>query len=141
MARTQTSSKRCEVTREGAAIALSLFLQPVPASRPRVTRWGVYYGKTYKTWMKAAEEAIPAAESPMDGPLEVWVRFVISKPKTSKREWPRGDVDNYEKSIYDALTKAGYWHDDDQIVTAHIIKEFARDGEEPATHVHIEKQT
>lgn len=118
---------------------LRLFCVPVPASRPRVSKWGVYYGKTYKAYMQAADKAIPQADAPLAGNLFVDVEFACDKPKTTKRACPRGDIDNHLKSILDAITKKGYWHDDDQIVAVTAVKRWVRDDEEPHTRITIER--
>lgn len=113
-------------------------LQPVPASRPRVSRWGTYYAKTYKTWIQQADQLVNAAKSPMRGALHVTTEIVSARPKTSERQWPRGDNDNYEKAAWDLLTKKGYWEDDDQIVSNSTIKRFALKNEAPHILVTIE---
>lgn len=126
---------------EDGDVLLSLYVNPVPASRPRVPRFGKpYYGKKYTAWRKSAEEAFPAAASPMEGPLHVYCRFAVQKPKTTKRFCPLGDIDNYEKAIFDAVTRAGYWHDDDQIVYLVSEKRFADPNEAPHTLIHIKKE-
>lgn len=129
---------------EGARVpSASLFIgvDPVPASRPRVTRWGTYYGKTYKAWMKAAADILgmftPVSEL-MSCPLVVRLTHIVQKARTSKLEWPRGDVDNYAKATLDAITKAQIiWHDDDQIVGLISSKRFADPGEQPGTLVEV----
>lgn len=102
---------------------MAIYVPPVPASRPRVTRWGVYYGKTYKNYREEMDKALPpSARPPLEGPLAVDVTFYIQKPKTTKRHWPRGDIDNYVKAILDAINGKGYWVDDDQVVTLNADK-------------------
>jgi Holliday junction resolvase RusA-like endonuclease len=60
--------------------------------------------------------ALPLGE-PLAGPVAVWMRFAVPKPKTTKLSHPSPDIDNYEKALFDALTKAGnVWNDDKQIV-------------------------
>jgi Holliday junction resolvase RusA-like endonuclease len=120
-----------------AALTFNLSVTPVPASRPRVGRFGVYYTATYARWMKAAK---PLAEKhqgePLTGPLMVMVEQICEKPKTSKREYPRGDVDNHAKGPLDILTKAAkFWQDDDQIVGLCVFKRFAEEGETPRSEV------
>lgn len=139
---TTTSEPRAEVTRHRGTFALTVLgLSPVPASRPRVTRWGTYYTKTYKAWIAAAEKAIPQSRDPLTGPLTISVEFVVQRPKTSKRAYPKGDIDNYEKAVYDMLTKRGYWHDDDQLVTTSTVtKRFTEPGEEPGFTVIVNAQ-
>ena len=94
---------------------------PVPASRPRVTRWGAYYGKRHtacrsKTKALLAEmrgnETLPFEL--LSGRLVVWVVFQVERPKTSKLVTPRGDIDNYAKLVFDCCTKY-VWEDDAQI--------------------------
>lgn len=124
-----TSNTECEVGWDGSSrCSLTLHLNPVPASRPRVTRWGTYYTKTYKTWMAEADKAIPQATYQFAGMIHVVVQLFVSKPRTSKLARPKGDVDNYAKAILDAITKKGYWLDDDEIVRLTVTKEFT-DGE------------
>lgn len=113
---------------------------PVPASRPRVTRWGVYYSKTYSSWKKLAEEN--TASGPLElaatTPLVVIVESVCKKAKSSKLAFPKGDTDNYAKGPLDVITKAeGYWCDDKQVVWLLSGKRFAAPGEDPHTAVHI----
>ncbi len=118
---------------------------PVPASRPRVTRWGTYYTKTYKAYRELADKAIPKSrQPPVTGNLRAYVEFVCYKPKTTKRQNPRGDIDNHCKAILDAITGIkkkelkGYWNDDDQIVDLTAIKRWPYKGEAPHTRIRIE---
>ena len=125
---------------ERNVLVLRFFYPPVPASRPRVSKWGVYYGKTYKAYMKAAEDAIPQASEPFTvGNLMVDIEFVCDLPKATKRLCPRGDIDNYVKAILDAITKKGYWHDDDQVVVLTAVKRWCTSGEDPHTTVKIQR--
>lgn len=113
---------------------------PVPASRPKVSRWGVYYSKTYKTWRQLAEEHIKPGDLQLrpDDPVLVVIIAVVNRPKTSKAPFPKGDVDNYAKGPMDAITKAtGWWHDDKQVTWLLTGKRFAAPGENARTEVHI----
>lgn len=103
-------------------------LQPVPASRPRVTRWGTYYAKGYTDWMKAAKDSIAGDKKhPADGPVVVFMEHVLPPPKSgSKTGYPRGDVDNYCKGGLDVITKSEkYWADDTQVVGLISFKRFS----------------
>lgn len=117
---------RVEYVDNGFKIYLPL--NPVPASRPRVTRWGVYYGKIYATWMKQAEAILEEAKTTLDVPLFVTTKIRVTKPRTSKKEFPRGDNDNYEKAIWDMITKKKYWTDDDLIIDNFTSKRFVKTG-------------
>jgi Holliday junction resolvase RusA-like endonuclease len=122
-----------------AAGLFSLWINvtPVPAARPRVSRWGTYYPKTYTKWMKDAAAAVTSPTLKLDGPLAVMVEQVCAKPKTTERDWPMGDVDNHAKGPLDVLTKKELWHDDDQIVVLTVIKRYAEPGEDVGTQVHV----
>ena len=52
-------------------VPLTLLGQPVPASRPRVTRWGTYYGKNYTRWRKAADDLLKEAKGLHDEPIAI----------------------------------------------------------------------
>lgn len=111
-----------------------LQLNPVPASRPRVGRWGVYYGKNYKQFRKDIAEALANIHpsdrlEPLKGPLYVQVEHRVLKPKTSKRSYPKGDIDNYLKATLDALTTHGVWEDDDQVLGVTSTKRFVGSGD------------
>lgn len=54
-------------------------------------------------------------QDPVSGPLEV--SLVLFLPDKRRR-----DVDNYIKAVFDALTHAGVWHDDEQVVRLHVTK-------------------
>jgi len=107
-------------------------IESVPASRPRVTRWGVYFGKNYTRFKKQAKEIIPrvlkesGVTEPLTQPLEVHFVFEVSKPRTSKLDFPRGDVDNYVKAIQDSLN--GHLYDDDkQIIKLTAEKTWSKE--------------
>ena len=117
--------------------AVLLPVVPVPASRPRVTRVGrVYYGKNYTRFRNECnallEESEFPPEFPLTGPLDVSVRFIVAKPKTTKRSYPRGDVDNYFKTL-DVLNQV-VWQDDDQIIVGVMEKIY---GDPPRIELEI----
>lgn len=129
---------------EGAAYASSITFPfaPVPASRPRVTRWGTYHTKTYKHWLDQAattlKDGFYSNAYLGEEPLLVVVETVITKAKTSKLRIPKGDADNYAKGPMDAITRAGlHWYDDKQVTVLLSAKRFASPGEAAHTAVHI----
>jgi Holliday junction resolvase RusA-like endonuclease len=95
-----------------------------------------YYPKSYKDWKLSFAAKVIGPPSPMDGPLVMSIENVISKPRTSKLTHPVGDVDNYAKSVMDALTELAFWNDDKQVISLHVTKRFAVSSETP--HVLIE---
>lgn len=119
---------------------VSVPTKPVPASRPRVSKWGTYYGKNYTAFRKEAEKMLADANESSSAPLAVVTEIVVEKPKTSKRSYPRGDNDNYEKAIWDSITQCpGIWEDDDQIILNTTIKRFALKDEHPGFYLTIYK--
>ena len=105
---------------------LEFDINPVPASRPRVTRWSTYYPKKY-TQFKQDMIALTSEMhfAPFEGLLGVDIGFYIAMPKSwskKKKELKEGrycdnnaDVDNYLKAILDSLNEIVYV-DDRQIV-------------------------
>lgn len=122
------------------SVPVSFDLAPVPASRPRVSRWGVYYAKNYKDWMKDAHPFVTQCVEQYEGPLAVLVEVVCPPPKTVKRDYPRGDVDNYAKGPLDVITKSEtVWQDDEQIVALLVVKRYMRADEVAHTRVEVFK--
>jgi Holliday junction resolvase RusA-like endonuclease len=121
-----------------SALTITLNVAPVPASRPRVSKWGTYYGKNYEKFRREVRDLlVNHSGEKITGEIYAIVECVIEPPKTTKRDYPRGDVDNYAKGPLDSLTSNGnFWHDDDQITALFVSKRFAEAGEEPAIHIH-----
>ena len=107
-------------------------VEPVPASRPRVSRWGVFYGKRYEKFRKDMRECLREyTGTPLTQKLWVELEFICQLPKQTKRKFPRGDVDNFAKGPLDSMTShGGFWSDDDQIVCLRVTKRFQRKGED-----------
>jgi len=100
----------------------------------------VFPGKLYAAFQQECVRQLAEQREgcrPLEGKLVVAVQFICTRPKTSKREWPRGDVDNLLKGPMDALTKVGAWHDDDQVQVAYPTKRYARDGEAAGVNIVI----
>jgi len=129
------------MTTSSNPVAFFIPISPIPASRPRVSRWGTYYGKRYTAWRKKAASELALFEHPttLTGPLKVTLMHVVEKPKTSKLMYPRGDVDNYDKAAMDAVTNhTSVWKDDDQVVKLTSMKLFASEDAEPGSYIRIE---
>jgi Holliday junction resolvase RusA-like endonuclease len=117
-------------------------LAPVPASRPRVSKWGTYYLKTYATWKKEAERLLGncAGQGMTERPVRVLLQAIAKRPKRLTRSHPRPDVDNYAKAALDALTVCQcVWKDDDQVIELTVHKRYAAENEEPCTIICIEE--
>lgn len=124
-------------------------INPVPASRPRVSRWSTYYSKAYSAFRDEIRSII--TEHPtwypkllLDCPLKVYVKFFRKIPESfsqSKKNELEGeyvvsnfDLDNLEKAIYDAMN-GHFFVDDSQIVHHETSKHWSSN---PRIEVTIE---
>lgn len=121
-------------------LTIRIDLPPVPASRPRVSKFGTYYAATYKNWKKAALGFFPKDLQPLLGSLWVDLEIVCTRPKKPTGPIPTGDIDNYTKAALDAVNDAGVWGDDRQVTTLFVKKRYAHLGEEPHTLIRIRKE-
>lgn len=107
--------------------SLRIDVNPVPASRPRVSRFGTYYGPIYrkfKAMLATTLQQMGVNNFFGKDPIEVEIECHIKRPKTTTLEMPRGDVDNYAKGVMDALNGV-LWDDDVQIQKLTVTKQFA----------------
>jgi Holliday junction resolvase RusA-like endonuclease len=114
-------------------------MEPLPASRPRVTKWGAYIAKPYKTWLAEAAAYLKTVRDvsiPREH-LKVSVEIVCTRARTSKLTTPKGDIDNYVKAPLDAISHAGLWDDDKWVTTLVAHKRFAAAGESACTRVLV----
>lgn len=120
----------------------TLDVEPVPASRARAKlgqRGGGYFTGKYKTFREeVAYCRIPALK--LEGAIQIRAEFVCKRPQKPANPYPIGDIDNYEKALYDALEKAEVYTNDSQIVRADSYKRYAIDGETPRINVFISKE-
>lgn len=104
-------------------------LNPVPASRPRVTRFGVFYGKKHTAYSKILkqlmDEDCKKGAIKHTGPVVLTLKFGVevpkslSKPKKQKRMQEhhiiKPDLDNLCKLAMDCASNF-FYHDDAQVV-------------------------
>ena len=126
-------------------ISLTFNINPVPASRPRVTRWGTFYGKKYKEFKREMGVMLIESDRPSLVNPVLWLENLISADMTffvpMARSWSKkkkslkdgqfcdnnADLDNYEKAILDSLNGI-YFNDDRQIVQQKSQKIWAETG-------------
>jgi Holliday junction resolvase RusA-like endonuclease len=108
-------------------------INPVAASRPRVGKWGAYYTGTYKEFREKASEivweTIGKDFEPIDTELAVSIELYVKRPKTTEREWPKADIDNFAKAVLDTMN-GKIWKDDSQITSLHVSKQWADKSED-----------
>lgn len=106
--------------------------KPVPAGRPRVSKWGVYYAPAYTRWVKESWQYVSDLDTvPTDRPIAVLIEIICPAPKTTKSCAPMGDVDNFSKGPLDLLTKTErVWLDDRQVTFLATAKRWASGTEE-----------
>lgn len=75
---------------------------------------------------RAAVEASTGTSWPLPGPLAVRLVFAMPRPARPKWPWPavKPDIDKLERAVLDALTDAGVWVDDAQVVDLHAVKHY-----------------
>jgi len=126
-------------------IYLTYNINPIPASRPRVTRWGTYYGKRYSNFKKEMKERTSHEDKENLKNTVIWIEGLIFADMTffipMARSWSKkkkslkneqycdnnADLDNYEKAILDSLNGI-YFKDDRQIVSQKSQKIWADKG-------------
>lgn len=141
----------CTSSTSGATMLHSFSLvfpvSPVACPRPRVTRFGVYYPKTYKVYKTKIVSHIRSlgvygSALPYKA-LEVKYVFVLPRPKRLMRRkdydgrilhTKKPDLDNLIKAINDSMQEAGLFADDSLICLSSSAKYYASKAE-PA---HIE---
>lgn len=74
-----------------------------------------------------------------DVPVSVRITFLMPRPKTVKRHMPivPPDVDKLCRAVLDALTDAGVWVDDSQVVDLGATKIYAS-GIHVGAHITVE---
>ena len=112
-------------------------INPVPAARPRVSRWSTYYPKKYTRFKKEMEALTGELDTtPCENLVVVSLRFKIkipqswSKKKRLERENTycnnNSDIDNYIKAILDSLNGV-YFIDDRQVVEVFASKKYSNE--------------
>lgn len=127
-------------TRPAATSEFTIPVAPVPASRPRVPRYGKpYYVGKYKTFRDEVRGWVATAHlRTFRGPLRCSVTFVCKRPAKPANPFPIGDIDNYLKAVWDGLNGHAF-ADDKQIHVVYAVKRFAEAGEEPHIHITLEE--
>lgn len=97
-------------------------------------------GEDLKLWREAVRSTAVDAQSivkrggvfVLEGPIDLQLEFTMRKPSGApkrKRIWPvkRPDLDKLCRAVLDAMTNAGVWKDDSQVVALHAHKRYVGD--------------
>ena len=57
------------------------------------------------------------------------MELYVKRPKTTEREWPKADIDNFAKAVLDTMN-GKIWKDDSQITSLYVAKQWAGKGED-----------
>lgn len=104
--------------------------------------------KTLKPWrdqVRAVAEDTCRYHDTITGPVRIWVRFTFNRPlhhygtgrnsEAIKERYLHAqptykkDVDKLQRAVFDALTEAGVWADDGQVVDVRARKFYAHGHE------------
>lgn len=113
---------------------LTVMGKPVPQPRHRASCRGGFARlylpgdhpvHSYKAAIMAEARKKPITK--IEGPVRLDLLFAFKQPKARGKQFKisRPDLDNLEKAVMDALTDAGVWCDDSQVVEKHSVKVFA----------------
>lgn len=128
----------------------SFFVPGEPKAQPRVKAFrrgkftGVYTPKTADAWKQAVKDSWKKSSYPKFPwcPLGVSLSFTMPRPKSHYRangllkptqqlmHTKKPDCDNIAKAVLDALTDAGAWTDDAQVVLLNVAKRWCHAGQE-----------
>jgi len=77
-----------------------------------------------------------------DGPVHIELEFVMPRPLSApKRSTPpavkKPDLDKLQRAVFDAISSAGVWRDDSQVVSVVASKRLAEIGQTPGLHLFI----
>lgn len=131
---------RGSATADSEALVVTVYGKPVTQGSKVRTRWSVRDDNAdrLRPWREAVKQAaldVLAGRERLEGPVSVVVTFTFDRPKSAPKTrpcWPitrsSGDVDKLQRAIFDALTDAGVWRDDSQVIDVRARKVHVGDG-------------
>lgn len=123
--------------------------QPAPQGSKRHVGHGIMVEscKQVKPWRSdIRSHLLDAAGQPLhvfgDAPVHVSLEFIMRRPKSApKRTTPpavkKPDLDKLARAVLDAISSAGVWGDDSQVVSARLKKRIALVGEQSGCWIDI----
>jgi Holliday junction resolvase RusA-like endonuclease len=128
-----------------------LYVAPVPASRPRVTRWSTFFPKKYTQFKKDMEMALTNTTFiPTTKLIYAQLDFFVGMPKSwsKKKKLAKNgkfcdnnaDIDNYIKAVLDSL-EGVYYENDKQIVMVRARKYYSETPRIEYTQEELEEDS
>jgi Holliday junction resolvase RusA-like endonuclease len=123
-------------------LTVVLNIEPRPAPRPRVTRWGAYNDPRYTAYKELIAKEIKQVMkisklSIIKDAISLNLEFHIAIPKSytkkqkqdliGKFKTSKPDIDNYIKGVMDALNGV-CWIDDAQVCQITAVKHYSHNG-------------
>lgn len=136
---------RKSATADSEALVITVYGKPVTQGSKVRTRWSVRddNAERLRPWREAVKQAALDAldgRERLEGPVSVAVTFTFDRPKSAPKSrpcWPitrsSGDVDKLQRAVFDALTDAGVWRDDSQVVR--VTADKVHVGDDGALHI------
>lgn len=111
-------------------------------------RYGRESSPNLKPWRQDVREALlidgttPKVFFAKDTPVWVCLAFVMPRPKRLARKATpayirKPDADKLARAVLDAISSAGVWHDDYQVVFLLVRKRYANDDETTGCHISL----
>lgn len=133
---------------------LALFIPGTPSAKGNIRYLGQRGGrailtdatKGLKPWDSRIRTALAdddgQPKARFDGAVHVELEFVMPRPlSTPKKRTPaavkKPDLDKLQRAVLDAISSAGVWRDDSQVVSVMATKRIAEIGETPGLHLFI----
>ena len=129
----------------------TIYINPVPASRARVTRWSTFFPKKYSQFKKDMETALGDVQMiPTKELISCNIVFYVQIPKSwSKKKklnaensycGNNSDIDNYIKATLDSLNGV-FFEDDKQVVRITAAKLYSSQPRIEYSHTEIDYLT
>lgn len=127
---------------------------PVAQPRPRATvvagRPRIYNPNTTKDYKQQILNLFVQVPGriPEGVPVRVIIEYFFSRPKSLQRKkdsdgtvlhTKKPDLDNLNKAVLDAISAAGFWHDDRQVVDLRSRKFYTAKGDSPMVRITVEE--
>ncbi len=118
---------------------MTIIIHGTPKAQPRVKAYrrgshvGVYTPNTADEWKAQVILAASAYHQKFEGTVMLEVEFYLPRPKSHKNDvycQTKPDIDNLLKSTMDALSQAGVWRDDAQVVAVVASKRYEAENRE-----------